>query len=146
MGTTVSLSSEESQGIKKRGFDSDRSHISWKCKKVHAQGASILRQVIWVISENKMPIGLNGFRRAILCNEPHPHVYLAFWGDIGIGTGISDVHVETSGNKCAYAAWFYSTGPLVINIMYALPGQSRKGLIGAWHPLNIQKRIRVVGI
>jgi len=99
-----------------------------------------------LIRENKMPIGLNSFRRAILCNEPHPYIYLTFWGDTGIGTGISDVHIELSGNKCVYATWFYGIGTLVVNIMYAIPGQRRNGLIGAWHPTNIQKRIRVFGI
>ena len=99
-----------------------------------------------MIREHRMPIGLNGFRRAVLCNEPHPGVYLAFWRDTGIGTGISDVHLDMSGDKCVYATWFYGIGTLVVNIMYAVPGQKRKGLIGAWHPTNIQKKIRVVGI
>ena len=98
-----------------------------------------------LIRENGIPISLDGFSQAILNNTPHDHVFIALWGDTGFGSGISDVHVDIFGGNCVFAAWFYGITPLTVNIMYSAPGQKRKGLIGAWHPTSIQKRIRVVG-
>lgn len=56
--------------------------------------------------------------------------------------GGSDVHVAMLGDECAFATWLYAVGNLSVNLMYALPGERRQGLVDAWHPRLGCKRIK----
>lgn len=91
------------------------------------------------IVEGSIPIDIGPFSRAILDARPHPNLYLAFGPTIKqpcepVLAGGSDVHVAMLGKQCAFATWFYEVGSLSVNVMYALDGEKRQGLIHAWHP------------
>jgi len=99
------------------------------------------------IVEGGIPIEIGPFARAILDGKPHENVYLAFGptpsgGSVNMAGG-SDVHVAMLGHKCAFAAWFYEVGPLSVNLMHAIPGERREGLVDTWHPRMGCKRIKM---
>lgn len=55
--------------------------------------------------------------------------------------GSSDVEVAMLDGICAFATWFYHIGNLWVNVMYAIDGERRDGLVHAWHPRFGCKRI-----
>ena len=55
--------------------------------------------------------------------------------------GASDIDTAQMDGKVAFATWFYNVGDLAVNVMYALPGERRQGLEGAWHPRMGAQRI-----
>lgn len=91
------------------------------------------------IKEAGIPIDLKTFANAILNEKAHPQVYLKF-GRISspVGTamaGSTDIDTaQLPDGSCAFASWFYEIGELAINIMFAIDGEERQGLVGAWHP------------
>ncbi|WP_298627003.1 hypothetical protein [uncultured Legionella sp.] len=90
------------------------------------------------IVDNKMPINIESFSKAILDKKAHPDLYLSF-GHFGISTnkysGCSEIQCDLLKNgEVAFANWFYQVGALVVNILYAIPGEHRYGLTDAWHP------------
>ncbi len=99
------------------------------------------------IVEGGIPIEIEPFARAILDGKPHDHVYIGFGPTPSGGpakiAGGSDVHVAMLGGKCAFATWFYEVGNLTVNLIYALPGEQREGLVDAWHPRLGCKRIKM---
>jgi len=99
------------------------------------------------IVEGKIPIDTAPFAQAILNEEPHKGVYLAFGpAPSGVPTtiaGSSDVDVAMLNDSCAFATWFYHVGNLWVNLMYAIDGEKREGLVDAWHPRFGSKRIRM---
>jgi hypothetical protein len=36
--------------------------------------------------------------------------------------------------QCAFATWLYEVGNLWVNVIYAIEGEKREGLLNAWHP------------
>lgn len=91
------------------------------------------------VAENNIPIGLGSFARALRSRKAHPHVYLRF----GVGpmlagervTGMSDMPLAMlPDGSCAFATWIYNIAGLSVNVMYAIPGEKRDGLVGSWHP------------
>lgn len=82
---------------------------------------------------------------AILKGQPHPNVYLSFGPALsGLPArlaGSSDVDVAMLDGTCAFATWFYQVGNLWVNVMYAVDGERRDGLVQAWHPRFGCKRI-----
>lgn len=99
------------------------------------------------IVEGVIPIDIEPFARAILNGKPHDDIYLAFGptppGGPADMAGGSDVRVAKLGDKCAFATWFYEVGHLSVNLMYAIPGERREGLVDAWHPRLGCKRIKM---
>jgi hypothetical protein len=108
------------------------------------------------IAGNSIPIGLGGFKDAILHAKAHPRVYLKFgcgrmldgkplrgWTDMWVArpnvTGFGPFSVEVS--EASFATWYYDVGFVGINVMYALPGERRQGLAGAWHPRQLATRL-----
>jgi hypothetical protein len=87
------------------------------------------------ILEGNLPIDIKPFSEAILQQRPHSNVYLAFGPALNPQTvGGSDVDVAMLKDKCAFATWFYEVDNLSVNIMYAIAGEKRNGLLHAWHP------------
>jgi hypothetical protein len=92
------------------------------------------------IAGNNIPIDIAGFADAIMQGKPHPHVYLKFWcGRRFDGkplVGMTDMWIAPPpiGGLSPFATWFYDLGFVGINVMYAVPGEKRQGLVGAWHP------------
>lgn len=101
------------------------------------------------IIEGGIPIDIEPFARAILNRKAQDHVYLGFGptppGGATNMAGGSDVYVAKLGGQCAFATWFYEVGSLSVNIMFAIPGERREGLVDAWHPRLGCKRIKMKG-
>jgi len=54
----------------------------------------------------------------------------------GIEGGTAVIHIaqKASDGLCAFATWFHNVGELSVNVMFAVEGEKRNGLVGAWHP------------
>jgi len=102
-----------------------------------------------LIMENNIPIEIEQFSRSVMQGLPHPKVWLAFWTGLhhpGIKhVGCSQVETAQWAGSVAYASWFYVIDKVAVNVMYAEPGERRKGLVHAWHPLSVGKYVRIVG-
>jgi hypothetical protein len=97
------------------------------------------------IQEFNVPIDLQPFQTAILQGVAHPKVRIAIGVNGSMVTGSSDLHLASLNGKAAFATWFYVTGKIAVNIMYAEPGERRQGLIGSWHPHSVSKRLALLG-
>lgn len=102
-----------------------------------------------LITENKIPIDISEFSQCILRGVPHPKVWLALWTGLQHPNikhvGCSSVETAKLDGCIAYASWFYVVDKVAVNIMYAEPSEHRKGLVHAWHPFSVGKRVRIVG-
>ena len=96
------------------------------------------------IAEETIPIDLTRFSHALLTGTCHPFVYIRF-GCFQIGQPIAGMsNIETaqlSDGSCAFATWLYHIEPIGVNVMFAIPGEQRKGLVNAWHPREGAKRL-----
>ena len=92
------------------------------------------------IAGNAIPLDIARFANAILHQKAHPCVYVKFGcGRTSAGepmTGMSDMWLAPSlpGKTSTFATWFYDIGAVAINVMFAVDGERRQGLVGAWHP------------
>jgi hypothetical protein len=72
--------------------------------------------------------------------KAHPCVYLNFGcGRTFAGeplTGMSDMWLTPAppAGSSTFATWFYYVDGVGVNVMFAVAGEARQGLIGAWHP------------
>lgn len=97
-----------------------------------------------LILEGDLRIDLAQFATAILEDRAHPNLHLKFGrpsADPRISVGRSDVWAWPPEGPVAFATWFYSLPHVWVNVMFALPGQRREGLVGAWHPTQGSKRL-----
>ncbi len=84
--------------------------------------------------------------RPILSGRPNPYIYLKFGvSRTGLLVGMSDLHAAllAPDGSLAFAVWAYSLRTLVIHVMYAIGGERREGLVGAWHPQSGSNRFVV---
>ena len=75
--------------------------------------------------------------RSILTGKSNPYIHLKFGlSRTGILVGMTDLMADllAADQSLAFAVWCYSLEKLVVHAMYAIPGERRDGLIGAWHP------------
>ena len=92
------------------------------------------------IAGNGIPLDITGFADAIMNEKAHPCVYLKFGcGRMFAGkpmTGMSDMWLTPAppGGTSTFATWFYDVETVGINVMFAVAGEKRQGLVGAWHP------------
>jgi uncharacterized CHY-type Zn-finger protein len=102
-----------------------------------------------LITEKKIPLDINQFAQSILKGVPHPKVWLTLCTGLQHPSikhvGCSQVETAQIEGRITYASWFYVVDKVAINIIYAEPHEHRKGLVHAWHPSTVGKRIRVVG-
>jgi hypothetical protein len=99
-----------------------------------------------LILEGDLRIDLAPFAKAILEGRCHPNLYLKFGrpsDDPRISVGRSDVWAWPTQGPIAFATWFYSLPHVWVNVMFAVPGQRRDGLVGAWHPSHGTKRLLI---
>ncbi|RTL51450.1 MAG: hypothetical protein EKK46_11855 [Rhodocyclaceae bacterium] len=97
-----------------------------------------------LVVEGDIPIDVAPLAKALVEEQPYPHIYLAF-GHLPlpvVAAGGSDVHTAELNGQVAFASWFYHVGDLAVNVMYALPGEQREGLKVAWHPSMGAQRLR----
>jgi hypothetical protein len=93
------------------------------------------------VSVDRIPIDLAGFSNALLNKRAHPNVYIGLW-KIQPRVGISEILADLSDNgDCVFASWMYEIEHLAVNIMFAVPGEKRSGLVKAWHPSFGAKRL-----
>jgi len=90
------------------------------------------------IAGNAIPIPLDRFARALISGTAHPNVYLRFGTMRGQDhVGMTDMRLALfAGGGPAFATWFYEIGPISVNVMFAAPGERRRGLIDSWHPAH----------
>lgn len=93
-----------------------------------------------------IPGEIEPFSDAIMHGKAHEKLYLAFWSGKGLGTGYSNLEMANIAGRCVYATWFYIIGSVAVNIIYAEPSERRKGMVNAWQPENVTKRLRVGGV
>jgi hypothetical protein len=92
------------------------------------------------IAGNGIPLDITGFADAIMNEKAHSCVYLKFGcGRMFAGmpmTGMSDMWLTPAppGGTSTFATWFYDVETVGINVMFAVAGERRQGLVGAWHP------------
>lgn len=101
------------------------------------------------IAGSDIPICLDKFANSIKNGSAHPEIFLRF----GCGavfnnkplTGMSDVWlaVTSHDNQTRFATWFYYVGGIGVNVMFAVPGEKRLGLVDAWHPSRGTTRIKI---
>jgi hypothetical protein len=105
-----------------------------------------------LIVENAIPLDINQFSQSILHGVAHPNVWLAFHTDFNYSSlkrvGYSDLksagYLNSQSSYCiTYTTWFYIIDRFAVNIMYAEPTENRRGLIHAWHPSTVGKRVRI---
>lgn len=104
-----------------------------------------------MIVEGKVKgIDISSFAHAILNDRIHPNVYAAF-GPAPRG-GIEDKVIASGSDlqtaalpdgRCAYAVWIHHVGRLWVRVMYALDGEDRQGLVGAWNPRFGTNRLKL---
>ena len=89
------------------------------------------------------------FSNAILNDRIHPNVYASFGpaprGAVQksvIASG-SELVRDAPNGLCVFGAWTHHVGTLWVRVMYALDGQQRKGLVGAWNPRFGTTRLRM---
>lgn len=108
-----------------------------------------LKQFGCLISEHGVPLAIKPFAQAILTETAHPKVHIAFWLDLGPPgrRQVARSHVQTAQlhGQTVYAGWFYIVDRLAVNVMYSEPEEHRMGLVQAWHPSTIGKRVVMVG-
>lgn len=100
-----------------------------------------------LIAENSIPIDIRGFSVAILNGNAHPRVHLAispYTDAVPSGSaGYSDLDTAQLDGRIVYATWLYILDRFSIRVIYAEPTEHRKALIDSWHPLTINKVVRV---
>lgn len=95
------------------------------------------------VAEGGIPVDLVPLADSILLGRANPNIYLSFgWMHNPVEmAGASNVEVALLAGKCAFATRFHNIGNLAVNLMYAIPGERRDGLIGAWNPRQGSKRL-----
>lgn len=88
-----------------------------------------------LLQDGNVSFDLASFSNAIMKERAHPNIYLRF-GRSDIPVGRSDLGLVRDRiiNEAAFASWFLHIGSVGVNVMYALPGQNRQGLVDSWHP------------
>jgi len=92
-------------------------------------------------------IDIQPFANAILTNRIHPNVYAAFGpapkgeSEEKVIAGSSDLKLALLGETCAFGASIHHVDNLWVRVMYAIDGEARQGLVGAWTPKFGSKRL-----
>lgn len=92
------------------------------------------------IVEEQIPIEIMSFASAIKQGTAHPNIYLkfgipvSFAGEPLRGASNALAAIDRSNGQVQFFTWICSPGNIAINVMYAVEGEKRDGLIGAWHP------------
>ena len=102
-----------------------------------------------LIVENNIPIEISQFSKSILHSTPHPKVWLTLWTGLHHSTfkhaGRSQFKMIQLHGRVTYASWFYEVDKVAVNVVYAESTERRKGLVHAWHPSSMGKRVRIIG-
>lgn len=99
------------------------------------------------IAEHNVPIDLNGFSNALLKNEPHPYVFIAFIQTPGGDqkkklAAVTPIQAMNDGGRCFYGDWMYIVGNVTVQIFYN-EVQGNPAISKTWHPLKPTKIIPI---
>jgi len=85
--------------------------------------------------EGNIKFDVGSLSSSILSGKFSPYIYLKFGLYRTAMTGMSDLNAATlaGDDSCEFATWFYHVGKLAVNVMYAIQGEHRQGLVDAWH-------------
>jgi hypothetical protein len=92
------------------------------------------------IVEKQIPIDIKSLASAIQQGKAHPNIYLkfgipdSFAGEPLRGASNALAALDRSNGQVQFFTWIHSPGNIAVNVMYAVEGEKRDGLIGAWHP------------
>lgn len=97
------------------------------------------------IVAHDIAIDIKGFSQAILNEKAHPSVFLKFGTHRDERTGSSNIwtSVPSSDGSTSFATWYYWIGKLGVNVMFAVEGEKRQGLLGAWHPRSGSNKLAI---
>ncbi len=90
--------------------------------------------------EKQISLNVESLATAIKQGKAHPNVYLKFgippmFGSQPlVGAQNADAWLDRLSGKVQFLSWIHSPGNVAVNVMYAVEGEKRDGLIGAWHP------------
>lgn len=97
------------------------------------------------IIEEDIPIDIEPFKVAIMTETPNPHVFMFFKKALGGKTksaGITPVYSQNDGNKSVAAAYYYTVGDLVVEILYSHEAFKTDFLKESFHPNRLNKVIK----
>jgi hypothetical protein len=83
---------------------------------------------------------------SILTGRPNQYVFLKIGlSRAGVPLGMSNLMADllAADQSLAFAVWSYSLGAFVVHVMYAITGEKRDGLVGAWHPRTGSTRLEL---
>lgn len=99
-----------------------------------------------LIVEHSIDIDITVFQNSLLNKKSHPKVYLSFSTDVCEKSkklvGSTPIEATLLRGRVVYATWFYILDSFDVNIIYAEPTEHRKGLINAWHPSSVTKKLQ----
>ncbi len=96
-----------------------------------------------IATDRCIPLPISEFASAIRDGNPHPNI----WISVGTSSqrqeikqaGCTEIQTAMRNGRIAFAIWTYYVGNVDINIMFALPGEDRSGLVDAWNPVRANK-------
>jgi hypothetical protein len=99
-----------------------------------------------LVIEGSLPIDISGFADALMNDRAHPLVHLKFGvpsASTRVTAGRSDVWALplNADGRSTFISWFYDLPHVWVLVMFAVPGERRDGLVGAWHPSAGSKAI-----
>jgi hypothetical protein len=100
-----------------------------------------------VIVEHKVPVDVQSFSHAILERQPHLYLFIAFAPRVGppgkAMVGLSNLETAQLASQVTYGVWIYYLEQFSVYVIYAIPGEKRRGLVDSWHPSTMTKCVRV---
>jgi hypothetical protein len=102
-----------------------------------------------MVAEHSVPLDLAPFSAAILQGHAHPNVHLSIWAlsdsDAHKFAGQTPIETVQLHGQIVFATWLYYVGTIAVNVIYAVPGERRRGLLKAWHPSRVSKVLHLGG-
>jgi hypothetical protein len=103
-----------------------------------------------LIHDGGVPLDTSSFAESILRNEPHPHVYLAFFAVTSRRfqdhAFVTPVETVTVGGVLSGATWFYFVGRVGVQVTWAPAIHLRSKKVHLWHPSHSKKTIILDGM
>lgn len=92
------------------------------------------------VRDHRAPVDLAALASAIINNAALDCLHLRF-GASNLAFGPSKLTWEPTLGPAVAASMIFYFGTFAVNVMYAAPGQSRQGMLGAWTPKQGTTRI-----
>ena len=98
------------------------------------------------IVDERIPIPLTAFEKAVRAGTPHPNLYLTltvatFDSRLSEYAAQSEVHAVKRGGACVRAAWYYTLGEFSVKVTWTDSTFQERSRI-AWHPSRHAKIIK----